>query len=118
MEQTNIYQEAEKAHFGSFEGSTQLRYYVSNAGMNVELDQTLLTVAMSRGDDPAFNKIGIVRGGDAGKQVPAGTRPAVHSGVPGFYWPSGTQVGDKLAIAYSENRETIWVSVLKESDLP
>ncbi|KAI5357813.1 putative glycosyl hydrolase, five-bladed beta-propellor domain superfamily [Septoria linicola] len=118
IRETNIYQVAEKAHYGAFSGSEQLRYYVSNAGMNDKLDQIILTVATSRGDDPAFNGIGIVRGGDAGSEVSAGTRPAVHSGLPGFYWPSAAEVGDKLAIAYSENRQAIWVSVLNMTDLP
>ncbi|EME78673.1 uncharacterized protein MYCFIDRAFT_78381 [Pseudocercospora fijiensis CIRAD86] len=118
IKQTNMPHLSQKAHFGAYDGSTQIRYYVSNSGMNAKLDQTLLTVAMSRGDDPAFTKIGIVRGGDADKEANAGSRPPVNSGIPGFYWPSAAQVGDKLVVAYSENRATIWVSVLKESDFP
>ncbi|CAK1364238.1 hypothetical protein CB0940_12238 [Cercospora beticola] len=118
IDETNIYQEAEKAHYGAFDSQEQLRYYVSNAGMNDKLDQIILTVATSRGSDPAFNNIGIVRGGDADSVVDAGTRPAIHSGLPGFYWPSAAEVGDKLAVAYSENRHTIWVSVIQLADLP
>ncbi|KAM3417164.1 hypothetical protein BST61_g8738 [Cercospora zeina] len=115
---TNIYQVAEKAHFGSIQGGQQTRYYVSNAGLNFESDQILLTLATSKGDDLAFREIGIVRGGDASKDVSSGTRPPVHSGVPGFYWPSAAEMGQQLAVAYSENRETIWVSVLNITDLP
>ena len=118
IQETNIYQEASKAHFGAFTGTEQLRYYVSNGGMNAELNQIILTVATSRGEDPAFHNIGIVRGGDAGGEVAAGTRPVPSSGVPGFYWPSAAEVGDKLAVAYSENRQVIWVSVLQMGDLP
>ncbi|KAK4634715.1 hypothetical protein CLAFUW4_00280 [Fulvia fulva] len=117
IHETNIYQEGEKAHFGAFESTEQLRYYVSNGGMTKALDQELLTIATSRGDDPAFHKIGIVRGGNAGKKVARGTR-GLAPGVPGFYWPSAAEVGDKLAIAYSENRQVIWVSVIEEAKLP
>ncbi|KAF2207024.1 hypothetical protein CERZMDRAFT_115383 [Cercospora zeae-maydis SCOH1-5] len=116
--ETDIYQVGEKAHYGSISGSEQTRYYVSNAGMNFESNQNLLTLATSRGDDLAFKKIGIVRGGDASKHVSKGTRPPVYSSVPGFYWPSAAQVGQQLAVAYSENRKTIWVSVLNITDLP
>ncbi|EME48216.1 hypothetical protein DOTSEDRAFT_69981 [Dothistroma septosporum NZE10] len=114
---TNITQ-AGKAHFGAFSSSPQLRYLVSNTGMTARSNQELLTVATSRGDDPAFYSIGIVRGGDASKEVSSGSRPEFNGGVPGFYWPSAAEVGSQLAIAYSEDRQVIWVSVLQESDLP
>lgn len=118
IHETNIYQEESKAHFGAFSGQTPLRYFVSNAGMNLHLDQIMLTVATSKGKDPAFRNIGIVRGGGVSRNVNKGTRPVPSSGVPGFTWPSAAQVGDKLVVAYAENRETIWVSVMKQTDLP
>ncbi|EUC45894.1 hypothetical protein COCMIDRAFT_4933 [Bipolaris oryzae ATCC 44560] len=116
IQQTNIYS-SNKAWYGSSEGSTQLRVYISNSGMNKDLSQEILTVATSRGDDLAFRNIGILRS-DSQENAPVGTRPSESSDLAGFYWPSAVFQGDQMVVAYSENKANIQVSTIKLANLP
>jgi hypothetical protein len=117
IEQTNIYS-SWKAWFGSSDGQEQTRVYISNSGMSADSSQVILTVATSRGSDLAFHKIGVIRGGDASKSVPKGTRGPSNTDLPGFYWPSASFSGDELLVAYSENKAAIHIATIKLSDLP
>ncbi|EUC34489.1 hypothetical protein COCCADRAFT_25370 [Bipolaris zeicola 26-R-13] len=116
IQQTNIYS-SYKAWFGSSEGSVQRRVYISNSGMNKDSSQEILTLATSTGNDLAFRNIGILRS-DSQEKAPVGTRPTEASGIAGFYWPSAVFQGDKLVVAYSENKANIQVSTINFADLP
>jgi hypothetical protein len=116
IHETNIYSSNKAWYGGNSQGT--LRVYISNSGMNADSSQELLTLATSRGSDLDFTKIGVLRGGDASKSVPKGTRGGSSTDVPGFYWPSACFQGDRMLVAYSENKASIQVSTIQLSNLP
>ncbi|KAL6150405.1 hypothetical protein ACJQWK_00578 [Exserohilum turcicum] len=117
IQETNIYT-TEKTWFGSSDAQQQTRVYISNGYMDPVSSQNILTIATSRGADLVFHNIGILRGGNASKSVPSGTRGRGFTDAPGFYWPSASFAGDELLVAYSENKAAIRVATIKLKDLP
>jgi hypothetical protein len=91
-------------------------FLVHNPAMDRATDLTLmLTIAISRGDGPEFQTVGIVRA-DADPNPPVGSRSG--SKTPGFTWPSVAAVGNQLVIAYTENNFRTSISTINVSDLP
>lgn len=110
--QTNIPDAKTKQFLGLLSDGN--RYLVSNPRNNSELVRQPLTVAMSRGRDRAYKSIGVLRTGANPDPVPD-TRDYKNIG---FSYPSAVQIGDRLVVAYSEDKENIWVTVVGVGDLP
>lgn len=110
--QTNIPDSKTKQYLGLLDDGN--RYFVSNPRNNTELVRQPLTVAMSRGQDRAYKSIGVLRTGANPNPAPD-TRDYKNIG---FSYPSAVQVGNRLVVAYSEDKENIWVSVVDVEDLP
>lgn len=75
-----------------------------------------LAIATSRGGgaDQAYRGVGVLK--TSADPSPA---PDTRSyGNVGFSYPSAVQVGGRLVVAYSEDKENIWVSVVEVADLP
>ncbi|ORX33953.1 hypothetical protein BD324DRAFT_185147 [Kockovaella imperatae] len=115
--ETNIPDAKTKQFFGrvklpgtstSASASSRL-YLISNTRQHdPNLHRYPLTIAWSGGDPWTFRNIGIVHtrpNPDIAKETRDGYKQN-----PGFSYPSAVQVGDVLFIAYSENKENIWVA--------
>ncbi|KAH8648484.1 hypothetical protein BX600DRAFT_484243 [Xylariales sp. PMI_506] len=111
--QTNIPDAKTKQYLGALE--TGDRYFISNPRYDATLARQPLTIAMSRGSDQAYRSIGVVRT-NASTVIAPETRDQYKNH--GFSYPTAVQVGDTLLVAYSENKENIWVSVVDIKDLP
>lgn len=95
--------------------ANDIRVLISNPRYNTELIRQPLTIATSRGEGVTpFTGIGVLRTNASSDIVPD-TRDYKNQG---FSYPSATRVGDNLIVGYSENKQNIWVSVVKLSDLP
>lgn len=110
--QTNIPDGKTKQFLGLLDSGD--RYLVSNPRNNTDLVRQPLTVALSRGSNLAYKNIGVLRTGANTSPVPD-TRDYKNIG---FSYPSAVQVADMLVIAYSEDKENIWVSIVDTKDLP
>ncbi|KAK7211345.1 hypothetical protein V2G26_018523 [Clonostachys chloroleuca] len=115
--QTNIPDARTKQYLGQVAESGD-RYLVWNPRWNSEVrERQPLTLAMSRGEDQAYRSVGVLRT-NASNVIAPDTRDGLKSRAHGFSYPTAIQVGDKLLVAYSENKENIWVSVVSLNDLP
>ncbi|GFZ44383.1 hypothetical protein JCM24511_02105 [Saitozyma sp. JCM 24511] len=109
--QTDITDAKTKQYFGYFStpSNPTVRYLASNPRNNTAGDRFPLTLAWQGLDDPddswTFKHIGVVA-----------TNPA-NSSNKGFSYPEVVQAGDNLLVAYSENKQNIWVSVIPISSL-
>ncbi|KAL5361081.1 hypothetical protein BJX96DRAFT_175901 [Aspergillus floccosus] len=88
------------------------RYLISNPRSDEDRERQPFTIAMSRGKDPRYKSIGVLR-----THASISTVPGEHKNH-GFSYPTAVQVGNKLLAAYSENKENIWVSVVDMHTLP
>lgn len=94
------------------------RYFVSNTKFNdTVLERQPLTLAISHGHDQSYRSIGVLRTNASNEWVPD-TRGGVKDHAHGFSYPTAVQIGAKLLVSYSENKENIWVSVVDVADLP
>ncbi|KAF6834529.1 BNR repeat domain-containing protein [Colletotrichum musicola] len=94
------------------------RYLLSNPRYNAADPQRQpLTLAMSRGKDQRYTAVGVLRTG-ARKEIVPDTRGGIKNRAHGFSYPTAVQVGDRLVVAYSENKENIWVSIVDVAALP
>ncbi|KXH53055.1 hypothetical protein CNYM01_11898 [Colletotrichum nymphaeae SA-01] len=117
IHQTNIPDAKTKQFLGKLE-NTGDRFLLSNPRYNAADPQRQpLTLALSRGADQTYKSIGVLRT-NATKEIVPDTRDGIKNRAFGFSYPSAVQVGRKLLIAYSENKENIWVSVVDISALP
>jgi hypothetical protein len=115
--ETNIPDAKTKQFFGTIEPSGD-RYFISNPKYNAtHIQRQPLTLATSRGLHKTFQKAGVLRTNARDDFVPD-TRDGLKGRAHGFSYPSAIQVGDKLLVSYSENKENIWVSVVDIKDLP
>ncbi|TQN63843.1 hypothetical protein CSHISOI_11578, partial [Colletotrichum shisoi] len=60
-----------------------------------------------RGADQAYRAIGVLRT-NATREIVPDTRGGIKNRALGFSYPTAVQVGDRLLVAYSENKENIW----------
>ncbi|KAF9871997.1 hypothetical protein CkaCkLH20_10629 [Colletotrichum karsti] len=115
--QTNIPDAKTKQFLGQIQENGD-RYLLSNPRYNAADPQRQpLTLAVSRGKDQTYRAIGVLRT-NATKEIVPDTRDGIKNRAYGFSYPTAVQVGDKLIVAYSENKENIWVSVVEISSLP
>lgn len=112
--ETNIPDAKTKQYLGAIAPSLS-RYLISNPRYDPNLDRQPLTIATSRGDDPSYRNVGVLRT-NASTIIAPETRDQYKNH--GFSYPTAVQVGNKLIVAYSENKENIWVSVLDIDQLP
>lgn len=117
--QTNIPDAKAKQFLGRITPSGD-RYLIHNPVYRDDLSRQPLTIAMSRGRratgmQQAYRSIGVLR--TAANTVIAPETRDRHKNH-GFSSPTAVQVDGKLVVAYSENKENIWVSVVKIEDLP
>ncbi|KAH8883246.1 hypothetical protein GQ53DRAFT_883370 [Thozetella sp. PMI_491] len=110
--QTNIPDAKTKQHLGTITSGD--RYLVSNPRNNSQLVRQPLTIAMSRGASHSYRTIGVLRTNASADIVPDTRDYKNH----GFSYPSAIQVGGNLLVAYSENKENVWVSVVDVKKLP
>jgi hypothetical protein len=110
--ETNIPDAKTKQYLGVL--ATGDRYFISNPRNNSELIRQPLTIAMSRGADLSYRTIGVIRT-NASTDIVPDTRDYKNNG---FSYPTAVQVGSNLVVAYSENKENIWVSVIAVETLP
>lgn len=111
--QANIPDAKTKQHLGLLENGD--RFLVSNPRYDPDLDRQPLTIATSRGKDQSYKNIGVLRT-NASTVIAPETRDQYKNH--GFHYPSAIQIGSKLVVAYSENKENIWVSVVDVEQLP
>lgn len=92
------------------------RVLISNPRHNTELVRQPLTIATSRGISglEPYTGIGVLRTNASDAIVPD-SRDYKNQG---FSYPSATMVGDNIVVAYSENKENIWISVIRTEELP
>ncbi|KAL3301093.1 bnr repeat domain-containing protein [Colletotrichum asianum] len=114
--QTNIPDAKTKQFLGQLD--TGNRFLLSNPRYNAADPQRQpLTLAVSRGNDQRYKAIGVLRT-NATREIVPDTRDGIKNRAFGFSYPTAVQVGDKLIVAYSENKENIWVSVVDVNVLP
>ncbi|GKT66396.1 BNR repeat domain-containing protein [Colletotrichum tofieldiae] len=115
--QTNIPDAKTKQFLGQLD-NTGDRILLSNPRYNAADPQRQpLTLAVSRGKDQTYRAIGVLRT-NASREIVPDTRDGIKNRAFGFSYPTAVQVGDKLLVAYSENKENIWVSVVDVAALP
>lgn len=118
--QTNIPDARTKQYLGELADSGE-HYLISNPKFNATVrERQPLTLATSLGGsngDQAYRAVGVLRTNARDDIVPD-TRGGVKNNAHGFSYPTAVQVGDKLLVSYSENKENIWVSVVSIDDLP
>ncbi|WYZ45708.1 hypothetical protein EsH8_VIII_001024 [Colletotrichum jinshuiense] len=115
--QTNIPDAKTKQFLGKLD-QTGDRYLLSNPRYNAADPQRQpLTLAVSRGKDQTYTAVGVLRT-NATKDIVPDTRDGIKNRAHGFSYPTAVQVGDKLVVAYSENKENIWVSIVDIAALP
>lgn len=111
---TNIPDARSKQFLGRLDNGD--RYLVSNPRNDLTgaspSERQPLAISMSRGSNLAYTKAGVLRTNFSSSIV-----PGLHKN-PGFEYPTAVQVGDRLFISYSENKQNIWVSWVNISDLP
>ncbi|KAF1954511.1 hypothetical protein CC80DRAFT_475708 [Byssothecium circinans] len=110
--ETNIPDVGSKSHYGVLPSGTT--YLIHNPRKNTERYRQPLTIATSRvGDGGRFTGIGVLRTNASTVMAPdtRGLKRLMMS------YPSAVLVGGKLVVAYSENKENIWVSIVGVGDL-
>lgn len=110
---TNIPDAKSKQFLGSLLSGD--RYLIHNPVYRDDLSRQPLTIAISRRAQQTYRSIGVLRT-NASTVIARETREKYKNY--GFHYPTAVQLGDRLVVAYSENKENIWVSVLKIEDLP
>lgn len=112
--ETNIPDRDTKQYLGLLENGD--RYLVHNPRYNAscysQCDREPLVVSMSRGRDLSYQHAGVVRTNASKNKIPGKSKN------PGFSYPSAVEVGNKLVVGYSENKENIWISLVNVRDLP
>ena len=112
--ETTIPDDRTKQYLGQLDDGD--RYLVHNPRNNASCtsgcERQPLVVSMSRGGDLSYKWAGVVRTNASTNAVPGKSKNH------GFSYPTAVQVGDKLIVAYSENKENIWVSLIDVKDLP
>lgn len=108
---TDIPDVGSKQHLGLLPNGD--RYMVHNPRNNTEKIRQPLTIATSRGGDESYRGIGVLRT-NASTIIAPDTRKLKRLM---FSYPTSIIVNGKLVVAYSENKENIWVSVLDPKDL-
>lgn len=108
---TNIPDVGSKQHLGVLPNGA--RYLVHNPRNNTEKIRQPLTIATSRGENGVYTGIGVLRT-NASTEIAPDTRKLKR---PMFSYPTAVVVGGKLVVAYSENKENVWVSVVDTGDL-
>ncbi|KAL1595955.1 hypothetical protein SLS60_009645 [Paraconiothyrium brasiliense] len=108
---TNIPDVGSKQHLGILPNGD--RYLVHNPRNNTEKIRQPLTIATSRGVNGTYTGIGVLRT-KASTVIAPDTRKLKR---PMFSYPSAIMVNGKLVVAYSENKENIWVSVVDPKNL-
>ncbi|KAK7754715.1 hypothetical protein SLS62_003273 [Diatrype stigma] len=126
---TNIPDAGSKQHFGRLlrpgGRSGGDRFLIHNPRNNSEKLRQPLTIATSRGSGGAddgdggggwspYRGIGVLRTG-ANTTIAPDTRGLKRLM---FSYPTAVVVGGKLVVAYSENKENIWVSIVDIKNLP
>lgn len=115
--QTNIPDARTKQIQGRLEG-TEENFIISNTKWNATVrERQPLTMALTEKGEQVFKGVGVLRT-DARDDIVPDTRGGVKNNAHGFSYPTAVQVGDTLLVAYSENKENIWVSVVSVDDLP
>ncbi|RBQ84444.1 hypothetical protein VDGD_09860 [Verticillium dahliae] len=115
--QTNIPDGKTKQWHGKLDGSGD-RYLLSNPRWNPDKpERQPLTLAISRGDGPSFRAVGVLRTNAPDNWIPD-TRGGIKDRAHGYSYPTAIQIGDRLIVSYSENKENIWVSVVDISEFP
>ncbi|KXS99972.1 hypothetical protein AC578_798 [Pseudocercospora eumusae] len=117
--QTSIPDAKTKQYLGRITPSGD-RYLIHNPVYRDDLSRQPLTIAMSRGYratgmQQTYRSIGVLRT-NASTIIAPETRDRYKNH--GFSYPTAVQVGGSLIVAYSENKENIWVSVVRIQDLP
>ncbi|KAF1973959.1 hypothetical protein BU23DRAFT_553634 [Bimuria novae-zelandiae CBS 107.79] len=108
---TNIPDVGSKQHLGLLPNGD--RYIVHNPRNNTERIRQPLTIATSRGGNGTYTGIGVLRT-NASTLIAPDTRKLKRLM---FSYPTAIMVDGKLVVAYSENKENIWVSVVDPKDL-
>ncbi|OBR05652.1 Bnr repeat domain-containing protein [Colletotrichum higginsianum IMI 349063] len=115
---TNIPDAKTKQFLARLDGGKGDRVLLSNPRYNAADPQRQpLTLAVSSGADQTYRAIGVLRT-NATREIVPDTRGGIKNRAFGFSYPTAVQVGDKLLVAYSENKENIWVSVVDVAALP
>ncbi|KAJ8113924.1 hypothetical protein OPT61_g4074 [Boeremia exigua] len=109
--QTNIPDVGSKQHLGRLPNGD--RFLVHNPRNNTERYRQPLTIATSRGGNASYTGIGVLRT-NASSVIAPDTRKLKRLM---FSYPTAILVGGKLVVAYSENKENIWVSVVDPVNL-
>ncbi|KAK9412877.1 putative Sialidase domain-containing protein [Seiridium unicorne] len=114
--ETNIPDAKTKQFFLDVEDQEErVNVLISNPRNNSELVRQPLTIATARGSGlQQYKDVGVLRT-NASSVIAPDTRDYKNQG---FSYPTAIRVGDNLVVGYSENKENIWVSVLKIADLP
>jgi hypothetical protein len=86
---------------------------VHNPRNNTERYRQPLTIATSRGGNGSYTGIGVLRT-NASTVIAPDTRKLKRLM---FSYPTAIMVNGKLVVAYSENKENIWVSVVDPKNL-
>lgn len=108
---TNIPDVGSKQHLGLLPNGD--RYLVHNPRNNTERYRQPLTIATSRGVNGSYTGIGVLRT-NASTVIAPDTRKLKRLM---FSYPTAIMVDGKLVVAYSENKENIWVSVVDPKNL-
>ncbi|RDK46538.1 hypothetical protein M752DRAFT_310069 [Aspergillus phoenicis ATCC 13157] len=112
--ETNIPDEISKQYLLRIPNQ-DLSALISNPRFNEGSVREPLTLATARGRGvQPFQGIGVLRT-NASTEIASDTRGFK---AKGFQYPSATQVGDNLIVAYSENKQNIWVSIVPVQRLP
>lgn len=109
--QTNIPDVGSKQHLGLLPNGD--RFLVHNPRNNTERYRQPLTIATSRGANGSYTGIGVLRTNASSVFAPD-TRKLKRLM---FSYPTAILVRGKLVVAYSENKENIWVSVVDPKNL-
>ncbi|GAP92938.1 putative bnr repeat domain-containing protein [Rosellinia necatrix] len=116
IRQTNIPDAGSKQYLGTLSRGGA-RYLVSNPRYDAAVvERQPLTIALSRGADRAYTRVGVLRTNASAVIVPD-TRNGIKNRAHGFSYPTAVQVGANLLVAYSENKENIGVSVVDVDEL-
>lgn len=115
--QTNIPDARTKQIQGALKDTGE-NFIISNPKFNATVkERQPLTVALTGKGEQVFRAAGVLRT-DARDDIVPDTRGGVKNNAHGFSYPTAVQVGDTLLVAYSENKENIWVSVVNIDRLP
>ena len=110
--ETDIPDIGSKTHYGVLPSGS--KYLIHNPRNNPERYRQPLTIATGRvSDGGRFTGIGVLKTNASTVIVPdtRGLKRLM------FSYPTAVLVGDRLVVGYSENKENVWVSVVRIGDL-